>query len=506
MHRFFILLASASFCLGATGFFVKTTVDFGRDVGQSFGSIFEARDANGKLVAGAGFADVYNTRFRVGRRTLQFFVRPTARTDKHSLKQLPHPDLDCGVYLMELDERLYAWSSVRGNSVRRWDSGSRKWLSELPPQTPAMRSGDGAMSVGKGLLVFSGNRALFNGRQILAAPADGRYYNFYYAQGWLFFYHTHRRETGGFTRIVAIPWTTSDPKADLSKAVSMSAKYLGATPFAWGQWRGEVLTVSNQGGVHVFKNGKWRTVLEAEKGVSYQVYSMIQYHDRLLLAQYPKGMLFEYRGGKPKLLEGWPPRLPGVSANAREAQTMSIYRGELLVGVWPWAELWRHDRDADKWCSLGRMFTHPKLTDQKTHPYESEARRHKLVANHWGQRITGMVPMGNGLMLSTSSKGTGEWKDEYKFLTEAKRREYGAVIQLKMPGNLAAKIRWTGHPIELEFRVENNRMTILQDGRKLALTSAPQMTWERLSGLKVQWGQGVYGPLNGRLLKKQHAK
>ena len=503
MHRFFLLLASASFCLGAPGFSIKTTVDLGRDIGQSFGSLFEARDADGKLVAGAGFADVYNTRFRVGRRTLQFFVRPMTGADGHTRQHLPHPDLDCGVYLMELDERLYAWSSVRGNSVRRWDSASGKWLAELPPQTPKLRSGDGAMRVGKGLLVFSGNRAFYNGRQILEAPAHGRYYNFYYAQGRLFFYHTHRRETGGFTRIVAIPWATPDLRADLSKAVSMPAKYLGATPFAWGQWRDEVLTVSNQGGVHVFKNGKWRTVLEADNKVSYQVYSMIQYHDRLLLAQYPTGMLFEYRGGKPRLLQGWPPRMPGVSASAREAQTLSIYRGELLVGVWPWAELWSHDRDAGKWRSLGRMFTHPKLTDQKTHPYEAEARRHKLVANHWGQRITGMVPMGDGLMLSTSSKGTGEWKAEYKFLTEAQRREYGAVIQLKMPGNLAAKIRWTGRPIELEFRVENKRMTLLQDGRKLASAPAPGMIAERLRGLKVRWGQGAYGPVNGRLLKKQ---
>ena len=195
--------------------------------------------------------------------------------------------------------------------------------------------------------VFSGNRAFYNSRQILEAPEQGRYYNFYYAQGRLFLCHTHRGETGGFTRILAIPWTTSDPKADLSKAVSVPAKYLGATPFAWGQWRDEVLTVSNQGSVHVFKGGKWRT---------------------------------------------------------------------------------------------------------------------------------GMVPLGNGLILSTSSKG------EYKFLTEAQRREYGAVICLKMPGNLAAKIRWTNRPIDLEFRVDKNRMTILQDGQKLTSSTAPKMIAGRLRG------------------------
>ncbi|GIS58962.1 MAG: hypothetical protein CM1200mP2_11870 [Planctomycetaceae bacterium] len=39
----------------------RTTVDRGRDRGQPFGSLFEARDAKGRLVAGAGFEEVYNT-------------------------------------------------------------------------------------------------------------------------------------------------------------------------------------------------------------------------------------------------------------------------------------------------------------------------------------------------------------------------------------------------------------------------------------------------------------
>jgi hypothetical protein len=99
-----------------------------------------------------------------------------------------------------------------------------------------------------------------------------------------------------------------------------------------------------------------------------------------------------------------------------------------------------------------------------------------------GKWRTGMVPLGNGLVLSTSSKGASDWKGEYKFLTEAQRREYGAVICLKMPGNLAAKIRWTNRPIDLEFRVDKNRMTILQDGQKLTSSTAPKMIAGRLRG------------------------
>ena len=34
---------------------ITTTIDFGQDVGQNWGSLFEARDSEGRVVMGAGF-------------------------------------------------------------------------------------------------------------------------------------------------------------------------------------------------------------------------------------------------------------------------------------------------------------------------------------------------------------------------------------------------------------------------------------------------------------------
>ena len=419
----------------------QMTLDLGKDRGQSFGSIFEARNASGRVVAGAGFQDVYNTRFRADRHNLQFFVRPDSGHDRFTVMRLPHPDLDCGVYLFDLDEQLHAWSSARGNSVRRWDRASGTWRPEQPATVGEIRSGDGVTRLGTGYLVFSENRAWYDGKLILEEPVLGRYYNFYYARGWLCFYHADRAESGGFTKIHACPWTPDTPGGvELSKAIVMKTKYDRETPFAWGQFNDQVITVSNMGGIYVFEDSKWRTVLEADSKVSYQVYSILHWHDRLLLAQYPTGNLFEYQGREAKRIEGWPPKLPGVSPSARECQTLSIYRGDLLAGVWPWAELWRYDRDASRWHSMGRMFTHPEISDATVHPYEAEAKKHGLVTNHWGQRVTGLVPLDDSVFISTSAKGTARWEDRYKFLTDAQRREYGAVHRLRMPGNLATQI------------------------------------------------------------------
>ncbi|MCA9118344.1 MAG: hypothetical protein KDA79_24940, partial [Planctomycetaceae bacterium] len=373
-------------------------VDFGQDRGQSLGSLFEVRDASGRLQAGAGFQDVYNTRFRTGRRTLQFFIRPDSGKDQLTLERLPHPDQGTGVYLTEFDGQLYSWSYAGNNSVRRWDAASEKWLAELPPGMQSMRSGDGTMRLGSGQLVFAENQAWYNGKQILAPPESGRYYNFYYAEGHLFFYHEQQEGEEYLTRILACPWTTDSKAAiDLSDATILTTKFPRETPFAWGQYGRQVLTVSNMGGMYVFENDAWKTVVEGLINTSYQVYSMLHWYDRVLLAQYPTGNLFEYQGKEPVQLQGWPPVLPGVSTAARESQTMALYRGELLVGVWPWAEMWRYERQTNSWRSLGRAFTHPELTDKQVHPYEQHTERYRLVLNHWGQRVTSLVPQGDSL-------------------------------------------------------------------------------------------------------------
>ncbi len=479
----------------------RVELDLGKDRGQSFGSIFEARNSDGRVVVGAGFQDVYNTRFRSDRHTLQFFVRPDAGDDRFTVERLPHPDLDCGVYLFDFDEQVYAWSSVRNNSVRRWDAASGQWRAELPPKVGQIRSGDGIMRLGTGQLVFSDNQVRYNDRIILNGPDLGGYYNFYYAQGWLLFYHRHYAESGGFTKIYACPWTPDQPQGvDLSKAIVLKTKYDRETPFAWGQFNDQILTVSNMGGIYVLEDAKWRTVLEADNTVSYQVYSMLHWHDRLLLAQYPTGNLFEYQGREARRIEGWPPKLPGVSPSARECQTLSIYRGDLLAGVWPWAELWRYDRDAKHWHSMGRMFTHPEITDATVHPYEAAAKKYGLVTNHWGQRITGMLPHGDSLLLSTSSKGTYRWEGRYDFLTDSERREYGAVLRLKMPGNLATQIEWKDRPIQLEFVATPGQLAILQDGKELATAKLDSDVTVDFSSVNVTWGQGVFGPLRGKLL------
>ena len=154
--------------------------------------------------------------------------------------------------------------------------------------------------------------------------------------------------------------------------------------------------------------------------VSVQLYAILTYRDRLLMGQYPTGELFSYYGKELKHLPGWPPVMNGVRKNAREAQTLTLYGGELYAGVWPWGEVWNLGDRHGEWRFLGRMFTHPAPTDKTTHPYEVQTTKLGAVLNRWGQRVTSLVPFGDSLYLSTSSKGGTPYEPKFTLLAGGK--------------------------------------------------------------------------------------
>jgi hypothetical protein len=478
---------------------ITVTIDRGRDLGQSFGSLFEATSDNASLVLGAGFQNGYNTRYRADRHAVQFFIRPASGKRELKTEELPRSNNELtGSYLFGRDGLVY---SAYGGT-KTWDSKSRAWrVSGTAHET---------MRVGNGTLTFVGSKVTFDGRTILDSPGEGSYQLFFYAHGHLCFYHVTRRgkpyrhyvsDEDGFSRLYACPWTPKQPRVDLSAAVTLRLPVVGETTFAWGQLGRQIVTGSNIGGFYVFEGGAWRTVREPTLGRSYQLYSTLAFHDRLLMGQYPTGRVFEYDGKKISDQDGWPPVLSGVSRSAREAQTTVIYGGDLFVGVWPWAEVWRYNPDSRRWAFMSRMFKHPVLSDKITHPYEVENKDHP-VQNLWGQRVTSLVPNGADLFISTSSKGVDKWLPEkFPFLAPEKWKSYGKVYRATMPGHLAAPAKWTDGLTTIEFIIRGTEITIQQDGKRLATTTLTGSLADQLGKVKglgnVKWGDGIYGRFGG---------
>ena len=479
---------------------VTVTVDLGQDLGQNFGTLFGGTEAEGRLACGAGFAAVYNSYFRSERLKVQFFVRPVKQTAAYTLDPLPRAGSDSGAYPHGLGNDVYVHTFKPERSYQVWQEKAAQWRS-LPNQK---WPGKSAATVRGKRLEVRGDHLVYDGERVLDQAKAGGYRYSYYGQGHLFFYRKQTTDAGGeIKQITAVPWSPygTDPSVDLAQGVATDLKMMKEFPYAWGQFGDEVLNCSNWGGLYSFDGKRWRVLVEADEKTSYQIYSMVSFGDRLLMAQYPSGVLFSYDGAEVKTLTGWPPVPPGASASVREAQTTAIYRGELLVGVWPWAELWRRDPDTQDWVFMRRMFTHPKLHAIPVHPYEPEAEAAGLVRNDLGQRLTAMVPTGDALLLGTSSKGGATVLEgsRLKLLTSSQRQEYGAMYRLKMPGNLAATITWRDGPTTLRFRAQNGRMSIQQDGRELASTSLAPGLVPDLSAARIQWGKGVFGPCPGEM-------
>jgi hypothetical protein len=500
LHMVAILLSAS--LLGSVEAFsleIRLQVDRGEDLGQHLGSLFETGSEDGAFVLGAGFLDVYNTYCRSDRHAVHFFIRPTGAARAHTAAQLPRPGNLAGTYLFSRGDTLYATEP----EVRAWNPSKGQW------ETGAVKQ-RGQMQLGDGLLTYGDSQVAFNETLALGPPEQGRYSRFYYAQGHLFFYHTfwaeqsgyrlHTEDSKGFTKLYACPWNPAqDTSVDLSKAVAITVPVVGENPFAWGQLRGDVLTCSNIGGIYAFDGAAWRTLLDGELKTSYQVYSMINFYDRLLLGQYPTGELFEFDGEEVRHLEGWPPTMPGVSGSAREAQTITLYGGDLFVGVWPWGELWRYRPDAKQWDLVQRMFNRPALTDKTTHPYETECAALGGVANQWGQRVTSLVVQNSSLMISTSAKAPCAWEPKFDFLANDAWKEYGTVTQLTTPGHVSAPLAWTDGPTELRFIVNDTRMAIIQDGSVVA--EAPLKQLPLAVPADIAWGTGVYGAFGGSALR-----
>ena len=486
-----------------TAFEVK--FDRGEDRGQGFGSLFEVASQDGTLVIGAGFQNGYNTRYRADRHSVQFYIRPTDGQRQFKVEELPRPTDDLlGSYLFGRDGEVY--STYGGLKV--WDRENRKW-SDVKGAGGTHES----MRLGNGTLNFGASTVRYNDREILAAPDQGSYQLFFYANAHLCFYHVHRNgkpyrlfesEEDGFSRLYACPWTPSESVVDLAKAKTLRLPVVGETTFAWGQLGPQIVTGSNIGGFYVFENGIWKMLLEPNLGVSYQLYSTLGFHGRLLMGQYPTGRVFEYDGEGIRDRKGWPPVPEGVSGSAREAQTTLLYGGDLMVGVWPWGELWRYNPSGDKWIFARRMFDHPATSDHIVHPYDVENKGNE-PGNRWGQRVTSLVATGPDLFVSTSAKAPYEWEPgKFPFLTPDKWKSYGNVYRLTTPGHLAVPVKWTGKATTLRFELVRNSIRIHQDGKRIAespVTGALAKKLSAASSLKpVPWGRGVYGKFGGKSL------
>jgi len=477
--------------------FVK--VDFGADIGQNFGTLFEAVDERGKVVAGAGFLGSYNTQARSDRHQVHFYVK-TDDVGEFKLDPISRVNDDfTGTYIYESGGKLFARGRCGGNlDLYVWDQASDHW--SVDRQTVPF-----SIQVGRGTLAVAPKRITYDDRCILELGSDeGSIVAWYYANGFIVFRRHDQSANPPLNELRACKWTPNRAgQIDLSDGHAIALRMPREFVYAYGQLGDQAVAATNMGGFYAFDGKFWRCVLEPDAKVSFQIYTIMNYRDRLLMGQYPTGELFEYDGQTLRHLDNWPPVMEGVLDKAREAQTLTIYGGDIYVGVWPWGEVWRRSEIDGQWQFMGRTFTHPQPTTQTVHPYERETKALEAIWNRWGQRVTGLVPIGDSLYIATSSKGGNAYEPKFTFLADGQWKEYGALYRYRRPGQLCAPIEWKDAPTTLEFVCSAGRMSILQDGQPIGSSELKIQPDKARKVQKVIWAKGIFGPLRGNLLNKK---
>ena len=471
----------------------RMTVDFGKDTGQHFGSLFQVTDASGRAVMGAGFEGAYNTYYRNDRFLLHVFARPADGAGPLGQSPFTRPSAAPGHYLFNGPGGLYASDRASQEKTRRWNTETEKWGAAGPP----------VFQVGKRQFKMYPNRLIDKGNTVFSFdPEVGTAGLYYYAAGHLFFHAAMAGTDNRQTYIDACPWDPeTEEKVSMEGVQSMALGAPGEFPYAYGQLHGDVFAATNNGGLYRFREGDWSILRSADPNTSFQVYSMINYYDRLLMGQYPTGELFEIVGGEVRQVPDWSLRPEGASPRAREAQALALYRGELFAGVWPWGEVWRLPGPDAAWSFCGRLFTRPEVQETVTAPYEAEMTvLGEKVNNLWGQRITSLVPLGDGLLAGTSNKNGAPCEERLEFLGEGGCEEYGAVHRFFLPGHRSVPVTWTGAPRELDVRFSETEMQVTLDGTPTVLLPLDQTALSADETYTWHWGQGVFGPLQGAVV------
>jgi len=465
-------------------------LDRGEDLGRNFGTLFELRDDQGRPLLGAGFLGAYNTAHRSDRHVLHVFERSDAPA---VFEALPRVNDDAGVYLFEGRGKVFAQSAGDGKDgiIRVYDEAAKAWKPADEPNPETIDAADGVLQV-------VGSSIRYKDRDVLTWPDDqGKLSLRAYANGWLIVWNHFEADDPRIERFLAWRWSPSqtEPLATADALIRPLSKK-GEFPYALGALRDDVIATTNLGTILRLRDGRWETLREPD-GTSCQIYAALNHGDSLWLGHYPSGEVLEYDGEAIQPRPGRPPVPEGVSNAAREAQTLTLYGGDVYAGVWPWGELWRMS-PPDCWDLVRRMFTQPALTAATTHPHEWETiAAGGPVLNQWGQRVTSMVHSGTDLFLSTSAKSSRPWSPEFAFLDEKARDEYGRVYRMSRPGHLAVPLRWTNGPTKIRVVLEPDSIAVYQDDRLAgrARRAAPKdrPPADVLRSSRLVGGQGLYG-------------
>lgn len=471
-------------------------IDFGRDYGQNLGTLFELFDADSKVLCGAGFTSSVQTRVAINNRVLEFYCRLPGRDIR--IADLGKPDQSfTRPVINQFDNILMDFASKRAyREENGWEAASY----------PSMK-GDilNVQMVRNEPLYFlrdeSNTAVSYNGKRITIAtePLSTLYYDKnVYILG---------RDSGlNDVYLYRFEWDAYAQEQYESVEIHRVAAPPELTEvYALYGYEGKLLIAGSGSHIFEFSGGEFKIIppdkellnhIDSEK--SGELYSFIAYFDDVLIGHYPSGLLLKYGPDELATVQNSPPLVEGEWRSGttyyREAQSLSIYGGDLYVGMYPWGRVFRLDRDTSQW-GYYRAFEHPQNTAGKF-PYADT-----YPKAEWAQRITYLTPYRGSLAAGMGSMRVNPQQSENSVSIPVEAfKDYGRVELLTVAASAMGQLKWTDEVVNLEFVAEVHGLHIYQDGEEIAYTGASisREFFEKTG--QIEFGYGIYGPINGMIL------
>lgn len=204
-----------------------------------------------------------------------------------------------------------------------------------------------------------------------------------------------------------------------------------------------VIALTNFGEGLLFRDGRWcrmrltfRNVYRCDRRLEspllepngLQFYSSVRWNNRTLVGEFPSGRLYVFNG---RTLAPNGPRPPFITRRkvGYEAQSMTVYCGNLYVGYWPTGEIWQLSGASGHWTQVAQLFPDSGRTDSLI-PYQDRP-PDDLPTNFFGRRVTSLVTADNALFASTSNYRGWHFGLETSVVEPDVAELYGAVFRIE---------------------------------------------------------------------------
>jgi hypothetical protein len=466
----------------------QATLDLGDDDGRPLGTLFQLNNAQGQLLAAAGFVHGMQTTASNDGRALNFFVGansdPASRFSPVSMPTAATQPFGAGdLFLMSTFRgKLLAYRYHQPGGIRVWDEPTQTWSDYRHPALvhAVVSSVRNIQTVDNRLLVSYEDGVWFDNRPLDLTPLGVSSLVIIsmaeYSAGVFNFSVVGMQGNGDLqASVVSCQWSAADGLLRACRAsnppMAGGDSTLNHLPSGLHRSaRGTLLTYGLQGEVFELEDNEWTPLRTADSAESWQAYASLDAGHDVLLGHYPSGNL--YALGRSPDDSAWelaaqdPPITAVAEVRRDEAQSLMHFGGEVLVGIWPWGEIFK-GLPGEHWEPFIQAFSRSGGEPDFRHPYEP------LVGNNClGQRIFQILPWQTGFVFSTTLKNNDEeCLNAIAAITAEQRIEYGQVRFVQRNHALTCPFVWVTRPTRLVLALSNdNRLFVSQDGRLLCST------------------------------------